>query len=92
MSTKYRWAQTEIGWDGTWQVLSSKPPLTDQGRYEEAEPLYQRALAICERSPGAMHPDTCTILNNLAGLYDKQGRHAEASSLYQRAQAISEKT
>ena len=40
-----------------------------QGNYAEAEPLYQRALAIWEKALGAEHPDVATSLNNLAGFY-----------------------
>jgi tetratricopeptide (TPR) repeat protein len=40
-----------------------------QGRYGEAEPLYQRSLHIREQQLGADHPDVATSLNNLALLY-----------------------
>ena len=59
-----------------------------QGRYKEAEPLYQRALEIYERVLGSDHPDTATTLSNLADLYDCQGRYEKAESLYQRALEI----
>ena len=36
------------------------------GRYAEAEPLYQRALAIWEKALGPDHPEVATSLNNLA--------------------------
>jgi tetratricopeptide (TPR) repeat protein len=61
-----------------------------QGRYEEVEPLYVRALAIAEEQLGATHPSIGTSLNNLAGLYRAQGRYGEAESLYMRALAIYE--
>ena len=32
----------------------------NQGKYNEAEPLYQRALAIDEKTLGPDHPDTAT--------------------------------
>ena len=44
-----------------------------QGKYAEAEPLYQRALAIWEKALGPEHPDVATSLNNLAALYQAQG-------------------
>ena len=59
-----------------------------QGKYGEAEPLYQRALAIWEKALGPEHPDVATSLNNLAGLYYAQGKYEEAEPLYQRALAI----
>ncbi len=62
-----------------------------QGRYAEAEPLYQRSLGIREKSLGAEHPDVAQSLNNLAELYRVQGRYAEAEPLYQRSLAILEK-
>ncbi len=64
--------------------------LKDHARYVEAEPLYQRALAIREQQVGAQHPQTATSLNNLAGLYQDQGRYAQAEPLYQRALSIRE--
>ncbi|GAG19798.1 unnamed protein product, partial [marine sediment metagenome] len=62
-----------------------------QGRYEEAEPFYKRALAIHEKVSGAEHPDTANSLNNLATLYGDQGRYEEAEPFYKRALAIHEK-
>jgi tetratricopeptide (TPR) repeat protein len=46
-----------------------------QGRYLEAEPLWQKAL-------GLNHADFALSLNNLAGLYFAQGHYGEAESLY----------
>jgi CHAT domain-containing protein len=63
----------------------------DQDRFAEAEPLYQRALAITEKALGPEHPDVGTYLNNLGSLYQDQGRDAEAEPLYERALAIGEK-
>jgi len=73
-------------------VLNNLASLFDaQGKYAEAEPLYQRALAIDEKALGPEHPDTAIDLNNLGGLYHDQGKYAEAEPLYQRALAIYEK-
>ncbi|MEE8099720.1 MAG: tetratricopeptide repeat protein, partial [Hyphomicrobium sp.] len=38
-----------------------------QGRYAEAEPLYERSLASREKAMGQVHPDVAQCLNNLAG-------------------------
>jgi tetratricopeptide (TPR) repeat protein len=38
------------------------------GKYGEALPLYQRALAICETALGPLHPATQTIQNNFDDL------------------------
>ena len=62
-----------------------------QGKYAQAEPLYQRALAIWEKALGPEHPNVAAGLSNLAGLYDAQGKYAQAEPLYQRALAIREK-
>ncbi|HTK05548.1 MAG TPA: FxSxx-COOH system tetratricopeptide repeat protein, partial [Ktedonobacteraceae bacterium] len=61
-----------------------------RAQYDQAEPLYQRALAIRERVLGAFHPDTAETLHNLARLYQDQGRYDQAEPLYQRALAIRE--
>src|SRR6202023_951434 len=41
--------------------------------YAQAEPLYRRALAIREQYLGPQHPDTATILHNLAMLQRDSG-------------------
>jgi tetratricopeptide (TPR) repeat protein len=66
--------------------------LKERARYHEAEPLYLRALAICEEQLGNDNPDTARSLNNLALLYHDQGKYAQAEALYQRALAIHERT
>ncbi len=65
--------------------------LLNQGKYSEAIPLAQRALAIREKTLGREHPDVATSLNNLALLYDNQGNYPQAEPLYQRSLAIWEK-
>jgi CHAT domain-containing protein/Tfp pilus assembly protein PilF len=66
--------------------------LYNQGRYSEAIPLAQRALAILEKALGPNHPSLANSLGNLAILYASQGRYAEAEPLYKRSLAIKEKT
>ena len=56
-----------------------------QGKYEQAEPLYQRTLKTRERVLGPEHPDTVGTVNNLAILYRNQGKYEQAESLLQRA-------
>ena len=65
--------------------------LDDRARYGEAEPLYQRALAISERLQGPDHPNTASNLNNLAVLYMNHGKYEQAEPLLQRAVAIRER-
>ncbi len=62
-----------------------------QGDYAAARPLYERALAIRERTLGPDHPDTAASLNNLAYLVQQQGDYAAARPLYERALAICER-
>jgi tetratricopeptide (TPR) repeat protein len=62
-----------------------------QHRYQEAEPLLRRLLAIQEKSLGPDHPDVAESLNHLAQVYRSQGRYAEAEPLLKRALAIQQK-
>ena len=66
--------------------------LDDRAQYAEAEPLYERAIAIGEKTLGPEHPNLATYMNNLALLYKTQGKYVEAEPLYQRAIVIGEKT
>ena len=52
-----------------------------QGKYEQAEPLYQRALAIREQQLGPEHPSTQITQGNYASLLRAMGRDAEAVAL-----------
>ena len=60
-------------------------------RYEGAEPLYRRALAIVEKVLGPEHPVTAAGLNNLALLFRTRGDYEGAEPLLRRALAIREK-
>jgi tetratricopeptide (TPR) repeat protein len=60
----------------------------DQGNYAQAEPLFQRALAIWEKALGPQHPNVATALENCARLLREMKRGAAARELEARAQAI----
>ncbi|WP_287738676.1 tetratricopeptide repeat protein [Microcystis sp. M179S2] len=62
--------------------------LYQQGKYNEAIPLAEQALAISKQQLGDNHPLTAQSLNNLAGLYESQGRYSEAEPLFKQALAI----
>jgi tetratricopeptide (TPR) repeat protein len=64
--------------------------LDERGRYTEAEPLLERALAIRKRVLGPDHPDVARSLSSLAEVNWNQGRYAEAQPLVERALAIRE--
>jgi len=52
-----------------------------QGKYEQAEPLYERALVICEQQLGPLHPSTQITRRNYIALLRTMGRDAEAVAL-----------
>lgn len=52
-----------------------------QGKYSSAEPLFQEASSIAEKSLGKSHPDFAKVQNNLALLYEAKGKYAEAEQL-----------
>ena len=53
-------------------TISTNPLPVAQGNYAEAEPLYQRSLAINERALGPHHPGVAISLNNLAEFLHSQ--------------------
>ncbi len=63
-----------------------------RGKYIEAIPFYNKALAIQEKVFGPESRATAISLNNLAIIYDSLGRYVEAIALYKRVLAINEKT
>ena len=59
-----------------------------EGKYDEAEPLYKRALEMMKKSLGPDHPDVAQTLENYAALLRKTGRGDEAAKMEARAEAI----
>src|SRR6266566_2916267 len=64
--------------------------LCERALYSLAEPLYLRALRICEQRVGETHPQVAIALDGLAQLYYEQGKYTQAELLRQRALRILE--
>jgi tetratricopeptide (TPR) repeat protein len=79
-------------WEAALLLSRSGFYLEARARYREAEPLYQRALAILEKTLDPEDPVVASSLNNLAELYRAQGQYAKAEPFYERTLAIREKT
>jgi tetratricopeptide (TPR) repeat protein len=62
--------------------------LFQQGKYQEAIPLAEKAVELAKRVYGPEHAGTATSLNNLALLYGDMGEYAKAEPLYQEALRI----
>jgi TPR repeat protein len=58
-----------------------------QARYDEAEPLLKRSLAVREKALGSDDAEVVTALNRLAALYEAQGRYTNAREWYAKAAA-----
>ncbi|KAJ5389767.1 uncharacterized protein N7496_000835 [Penicillium cataractarum] len=58
---------------------------SDQGKLQEAEEMYHRALAGKEKALGPDHSSTLSTVNSLGNLYSNQGKLREAEEMYQRA-------
>ena len=63
-----------------------------QGHYAQAEPLYQRSLAIKEKTLGPEHSGVAQSLENYAALLRQTARSEEAERLEVRAKAIRAKS
>ena len=58
--------------------------LRDQGKYAEAQPLFEKALEIRRRLLTDDHPDTATSYDNVAANLNAQGKYIQAQPLYER--------
>ena len=63
----------------------------NKNRFDDAEVLYRRAVAVSEGSLGATHSLYALSLGYLASLYDRQSRYSDAEPLYRRSLAAMEK-
>ncbi|WP_257389546.1 tetratricopeptide repeat protein, partial [Tahibacter caeni] len=92
----YRQALTECRRDDGGQRLRSEllndlaALLNDTGRYAEALPLAQQALALKDRLGGVKPRDRLVNLSNLANALDGVGRFAESRAAYDQAIAFGE--
>jgi tetratricopeptide (TPR) repeat protein/DNA-binding CsgD family transcriptional regulator len=66
--------------------------LCQRAQYDQAEPLYRRALSLCEQMLGHDHPQVAFPLYGLAGIYREQGNYQRAEPLYQQALNLWEQT
>jgi len=66
--------------------------LYEQGKYNEAAELAERALKGAEKTLGPYNPQTAIFLNNLAVIYFAQEKYTEAEALYERALGITEQS
>ena len=65
--------------------------LFEQGKYQEAIPLAEKAVEMERRLRGPEDPEFVTSLNDLAFLYHKMGEYAKAEPLFQQALRIRQK-
>ncbi|NUT91493.1 MAG: tetratricopeptide repeat protein [Saccharothrix sp.] len=76
--------------DTEWLLDRAATYLQTHGRPGEAQPLFERALAISEAAYAPDHPMVATRLNNLALALSDLGHLGEAQPLFERALAIDE--
>lgn len=65
--------------------------LWNDGKYDEIEALYGKALRIEEKQLGPNHPDIAFLLKELAMFYDRRGLSAKSEPLFKRALSIMDK-
>jgi tetratricopeptide (TPR) repeat protein len=65
--------------------------LIEQGRYQEAIPIAERAVEVAKRVRGPEHPETADALQNLGLVFERIGDDAKAESLFQEALRIRQK-
>ena len=70
------------------QALTVAAGVSAQGKYAEAEPLYEASLAIMEKALGPEHPHLATSLEKYAALLRKNERSGEATFMELRAKTI----
>ncbi|MBO0720824.1 MAG: tetratricopeptide repeat protein [Blastocatellia bacterium] len=65
--------------------------LFQAGKYDEAQPIIERSLAIREKRLGPEHRDVAISLFNLASLNSRLGNYEQAEPIFRRALAILER-
>src|SRR5438128_252083 len=63
----------------------------NQHRYDQAEVLFKRGLAVLEKAHGPNDPEATVLMNNLADVYINRHRYADAERLLKRSIVVTEK-
>ncbi|XP_068122119.1 tetratricopeptide repeat protein 19, mitochondrial [Hyperolius riggenbachi] len=66
--------------------------LVTQSQLFHAQTMYEKAIRICKEEQGEMHPQTITLLNDLATVLEAQGRYDEAYATVTQALHLAEKS
>ncbi|CAF1479155.1 unnamed protein product [Adineta steineri] len=64
----------------------------NHGKYEEAITLYEKSLAIYQKTCPPNHPDLAASYNNLGGTYKSMGNYPIALSYYEKALEIKQQS
>ncbi len=64
------------------KLLAEVSRLREQGKYADAIPIAERAVALARQRHGEEHPELALAMNWLASVYHDQGRYREAEPLY----------
>jgi Tfp pilus assembly protein PilF len=56
--------------------------LSDQGKYEQAEEMHRKTLALCETVLGKEHPSTLTNINNLGLTLSARGKYEQGEEMH----------
>jgi tetratricopeptide (TPR) repeat protein len=70
------------------KTISEAEQLEARGKYDEARPLYEKALAIRREVLGEDHPYTAAAYSDIANNLDYQGKYTEARPLLEKALAV----
>ena len=62
--------------------------LQTRGKYAQAQPLFEKALAIFRKVLGEDHPRTAGVCHNVASNLSVQGQYAQAQLLYEKSLTI----
>ncbi|KAL3485915.1 hypothetical protein BJX62DRAFT_29395 [Aspergillus germanicus] len=82
---RFNWPDDKIEILGAFGSLGNL--YSDRGKLQEAEEMYERALAGYEKALGPDHIFILDTVHNLGNLYSNQGKLQEAKKMYQRALA-----
>lgn len=79
-------------WQEAERLSEQVEQLFEEGKFNEAFPLAEKALALYKEVWGEEHPDVAIALNNLATLHLEYANYQEAETLLRQARDIQEKT